>query len=72
MATSCASFFHHHGPFAVTDTHVRIGRGGGFVGAGTAPLFGTIGADLFGGLQHGRVFGLLGVAGSMALLRALG
>ena len=28
----------------------------GLVGAGTAPLFGTIGADLFGGPQYGRVF----------------
>ena len=37
----------------------------GLVGAGTAPLFGTIGADLFGGPQYGRVFGLLGVACSI-------
>ena len=37
----------------------------GLIGAGTAPLFGTIGADLFGGPQYGRVFGLLGVACSI-------
>ena len=36
----------------------------GLIGAGTAPLFGTIGADLFGGPQYGRVW-LLGVACSI-------
>ncbi|MEM7407343.1 MAG: MFS transporter [Pseudomonadota bacterium] len=37
----------------------------GLVGMGTAPLFGTIGAELFGGPGFGRVFGLLGVACSV-------
>ena len=37
----------------------------GLLGAGTAPLFGTIGADLFGGPSFGRVFGLLGAATSI-------
>jgi sugar phosphate permease len=34
----------------------------GALGAGTGPLFGSIGAELFGGRYYGRVFGLLGVA----------
>jgi MFS family permease len=37
----------------------------GLLGAGTAPLFGTIGAELFGGPSFGRVFGLLGAACSV-------
>lgn len=37
----------------------------GLIGMGTAPLFGTIGAELFGGPGFGRVFGLLGVACSI-------
>ena len=37
----------------------------GLLGAGTAPLFGAIGAELFGGPYFGRVFGLLGVACSI-------
>ncbi len=37
----------------------------GLLGAGTAPLFGAIGAELFGGRWYGRVFGLLGVACSI-------
>ena len=37
----------------------------GLLGAGTAPLFGSIGAELFGGAYFGRVFGFLGVACSI-------
>ena len=37
----------------------------GLLGAGTAPLFGSIGAELFAGRYYGRVFGLLGVACSI-------